>query len=57
MIATAKRIIQKALRTAKAKAKRRAAARARRVAKQGHHGVPGIETRQGEWENALRVRQ
>ncbi len=32
MIATAKRIIQKALRTAKAKAKRRAAARARRIA-------------------------
>ena len=31
MIATAKRIIQKALRTAKAKAKRRAAARSRRM--------------------------
>ena len=34
MITTAKRIIRKALRTAKTKAKRRAAARARRIAKQ-----------------------
>jgi len=33
VIATAKRIIQKALAKAKAKAKRRAAARARRIAK------------------------
>ena len=32
MIATAKRIVQKALRTAKIKAKRREAARARRIA-------------------------
>jgi len=42
VIATAKRIIQKALKTAKTKAKRRAAARARRIAKQDIMGSLGL---------------